>query len=273
MSDGPSWREAGQGEPVICLHCSASSGGQWRTLLDRLAPRWRVLAPDLYGYGQEVSRDGFGEVSLDDELGWLDPVLERAGERVHLVGHSYGGLIALHLALRYARRVNSVSLYEPAAWSIAWQDDPTHPGSVEIEELRDATIAACAAGDLDAIAERFVRYWAGDRAWEAMPTERRRITAQAMPKVAAEFAAERRAARSDTRLLDLFARIDAPVLYLTGTRTKASARRVGQLLPAVWKNARVIELDGPGHMGPVTHPDLVNREIEAFLEANRGPAK
>jgi pimeloyl-ACP methyl ester carboxylesterase len=262
-------REAGQGEPVICLHCSASSGGQWRALMERLAPRWRVMAPDLFGYGKDVPRDAFAALSLEDEIGWLVPVLDHAGESAHLVGHSYGGLVAMHLALRYPGRVRSVTVYEPAAWSIAWQDDPAHPGSAEIEALRDASIAACAAGDLDSIAERFVRYWAGDQAWDAMPPERRRLTAAAMPKVAAEFAAERRAGRSSTRLLDLFAGIDAPVLYLTGTRTKASARRVGELLPSVWENGKRVELDGPGHMGPVTHPELVNGEIEAFLEANR----
>jgi hypothetical protein len=47
--------------------------------MDRLSPRWRVLAPDLYGYGKEAPRDRLPSFELDDERDWLQPVFERAG--------------------------------------------------------------------------------------------------------------------------------------------------------------------------------------------------
>jgi len=45
----PFFRESGAGPSVICLHATASSSGQWRALMDRLAGRFRVIAVDLYG--------------------------------------------------------------------------------------------------------------------------------------------------------------------------------------------------------------------------------
>lgn len=59
------------------------------------------------------------------------------------------------------------------------------------------------------------------------------------------------------------------MLYLTGTRTKASARRVGELLPRAFKRATVVSVEGAGHMGPVTHADAVNGHIAAFLDEHR----
>jgi pimeloyl-ACP methyl ester carboxylesterase len=265
MAAAPAVREMGQGDAVICLHCSASSGGQWRTLGERLARRWRVLMPDLYGYGKDAPRDRLPDLDLGDEVEWLQPVLDRAGTRFDLVGHSYGGLIALQIALRMPDRVRSVALYEPATWSVTTQVDPSHPGSQEIESVRDATIAAVAEGRLDQIAEMFVTYWAGAAAWDAMPPERRQATAQSMPKVGAEFRAERRDGHSGGRLLDRYGTIRCPVLYLMGARTKPSARRVGELLPPAFADCRVVAIEGAGHMGPVTHADAVNAQIERFL--------
>ncbi len=49
---GVEYIDQGSGEPAVLLHCSASSSGQWRGLIDRLSRRFRVIAPDLYGYGR-----------------------------------------------------------------------------------------------------------------------------------------------------------------------------------------------------------------------------
>ena len=265
MGETPSVREVGRGESVICLHSSASSGGQWRNLMDRLSSRWRVLAPDLYGYGKGARNDGLADFRLDDEFIWLSPVFERAGGRFHLVGHSYGGLVALMTALRLPSRVQSVVIYEPAAWSIAVHADPVHPGAMEIDRLRRQTIELVDARQPDSAAENFVHYWAGPGIWDAMPADRKLITAQGMAKVRAEFLAEILGHDSGQSSLSAFSAITLPVLYLTGSETKAAVRRLAEVLAPAFVKACRVDLPGLGHMGPVTHPDIVNREVEAFL--------
>src|SRR5215510_4972255 len=112
-SDKAYFREAGAGPAVVCLHCSASTSGQWRPLMDLLADRYRVIAPDLHGSGKSAPWPGERPMWLDDQIAFLAPAFERAGASFHLVGHSYGGAIALKAALGFPAKLKSLVLYEP----------------------------------------------------------------------------------------------------------------------------------------------------------------
>ena len=106
------FREAGAGPGVVCLHSNASSSSQWRALMELLAPRFHVLAPDTYGAGKSPPWPQGRKVALRDEVALLEPVLARAGDGFSLVGHSYGGGIALIAALAHRQRLRSMALYE-----------------------------------------------------------------------------------------------------------------------------------------------------------------
>src|SRR5882724_7548599 len=117
----------GQGQPVVLLHGSMSSKGQWKALMHRLAPRFQAIAVDLHGYGDNPPASTQQAFSVDDEIDFvssrLDGVLGRQTS-VHLVGHSYGGLVALRFAQRYPARALSLALYEPMVLSLFAADDP-----------------------------------------------------------------------------------------------------------------------------------------------------
>src|SRR3954453_21987527 len=95
----PHVREAGTGPAVVCLHSNASSSAQWRPLMERLASGYRVIAPDLYGAGHRPEWPSDRPIALADEVELLAPVLAAAGTPFALVGHSYGGAVALKAAL------------------------------------------------------------------------------------------------------------------------------------------------------------------------------
>lgn len=268
MSDMPFFREAGNGPLVICLHSSASSGGQWRSLTEALSAKWRVIAPDLYGYGKNAGKESGSGFGLEDELDRLEPLLAQAGERFSLVGHSYGGLIALLVTLRHPQRIRSLVIYEPATWSIAVEADSHHPGAQEIEELRQGTIRMVDDGDSMRAAEMFVRYWAGDKAWESMSTARRETTASGMRKVRSEFAAEIVGHKLGMCTKERLGTISVPVGYLMGSETKASVQRVAEVLVPSLKDVRHEILPGLGHMGPVTHADVFNEAVSGMLSAS-----
>jgi pimeloyl-ACP methyl ester carboxylesterase len=160
-----SFREAGTGTGVVCVHASASSSGQWRPLMDRLANRFHVLAADLYGYGPSPAWPDDRKLTLTDEVRLLEPVFRAAGDRFHLVGHSYGGAIALRAALDNPGRLRSLVLYEPVLFAALMQEDPEQPAAREAASVRDDTIAAVDRGELDPAGERFVDYWMGTGAW------------------------------------------------------------------------------------------------------------
>lgn len=256
------YREVGSGPAVVCVHSSASSSGQWRALMDKMSDRWRVLAVDLYGYGNSPPWPDDRAMYLDDEIALLEPVFEAAGDGFHLVGHSFGGAIALKAALQNPGRLSSLIVYEPVLFSVLVTHDPDHPAAREIMAVRDDTVRLASLGDLEGTAARFVDYWLGRGAWAAMPEARRPAVVNGMRMVKADW----HAAFQEPTPLAAFASIDVPTLSLTGSRSPAAARAVANLLCGVLPRVRAIELQGLGHMGPVTHPETVNEVVAAFLQ-------
>ena len=259
----PFFREAGSGPGVVCIHSNASTSGQWRPLMERLAPKFRVLAPDSYDSGKGPCWHSDRAITLSDEAGLIAPVLEKAGAAITLVGHSYGAAVALIAALRNPGRVRALVLYEPTLFSLI---DAEGPAPNEADGIRDAVAAAAAAldaGNADAAARHFIDYWMGEGTWSRMPAERK-------PPIAASVRNVRRWAHAlfeEPAPLAAFGALDVPVLYLVGERTTASARGVARLLAPVLPKARVVRLERLGHMGPVTHPEVVNEKIAAFLDS------
>jgi pimeloyl-ACP methyl ester carboxylesterase len=246
---------------VVCVHSSASSGRQWGALQRRLADSHRVLAPDLYGSGDSPLWTGERGLTLADEVALLEPALQAAGRPFHLVGHSYGGVVALQAALADPGRVRSLVLIEPVMFGLLVADDPDQPATREILSVRQDTDAAVERGALGSAAERFIDYWMGPGSLAAMPSGRRAAAAAAMHDVRQEWSA----LFAETTPLAAYSALDVPTLLLTGSQSPASARRVTALLAGALPRVTVTELDGVGHMAPVTHPGLVNAAIEDHI--------
>lgn len=258
----PFFREAGTGPGVVCIHSNASTSGQWRALMDLLAPRFRILAPDSYGSGKspEWLSDRF--ISLRDEAALIEPVLARAGSPLTLVGHSYGAAVALMAALANPGRVRAMALYEPTLFAFLNAETPPPNEAEGIRSaVADASIALD-AGNRDAAAERFIDYWMGKGSWERTPDQRKGPIAASVTNV-------RRwayALFTEPTPLAAFRSLDIPVLYMVGMRSTPAARGVARLLTNALPRVEVVEFDELGHMGPITHPDTVNDVIARFLE-------
>ena len=230
--------------------------------MDHLSDRFRVIAVDLYGSGKTAAWPQNQPMTLDDELALLDSVFQAAGDRFHLIGHSYGGAIALKAAIADRKRVLSLVLYEPVLFSALMADSPESAVAREILAVRDDTIRLVDQGNLTLAAQRFIDYWMGDGAWVATPESRRPALAEAMRAVKSQWLA----LLSESTPLRAFAAVNVPTLFLNGTKSKASALAVARLVTAVLPRVRREELEGLGHMGPVTHPDTINPLIKRFLE-------
>jgi pimeloyl-ACP methyl ester carboxylesterase len=262
------FREAGAGAPVLCLHSSASHSGQWRALKESLSDRFRVIAADLYCYGKSPAWPAERPMYLDDQIALIEPLI-RAGEPVHLVGHSLGGAIALKAALTHPESVRSLAVFEPVLFNVLAANGPDGAAAREISAVRDDTIRLADEGDLDGAARRFVDYWVGDGAWAATPEEHRPHLAAGMLALRWEW----HAGFCEPTPLAAFAEIGIPTLYLTGSESKLSTRTIAALLTGVLPNVRAEEVEGVGHMAPVTHPHRVNPSIERFLMEHRPATK
>lgn len=258
----PFFREAGSGPGVVCIHSNASSSSQWRALMDLLAPRHHVLAPDSYGAGKSPDWHSDRIISLADEVALMEPVLARATAPLVLVGHSYGAAVALKAALTHPARVRALVLYEPTLFALLEAEKPSPNQADGIREAVNAAAAALDNNDRDAAARAFIDYWMQPGAWAATPEPRK-------PAIAASVVNVRRwghALTTEPTPLTAFAALKMPVLYMLGGRSPESAHGVARLLVPALPQVEVQTFDQLGHMGPITHPDMVNAAIDGFLD-------
>lgn len=258
----PLVREAGRGPGVVCLHANASASAQWRGLIEALSPRFRVFAPDLYDCGGPCWPSE-RVITLSDEAAFIEPVLRQAGEPLALVGHSYGAALALVIAAANPGRVKALAVYEPTLFSLV---DAAKGPPNDADGIREAVANAALSVDEsypEVAAERFIDYWMGKGSFDRMPEATRRAVSRSIVHV-------RRWAHAlftEPTPLAAFARLDVPVLYMTGGRSPESARGVARLLTNTLPRVQHVEFADLGHMAPVTDADRVNTAIQGFLES------
>jgi pimeloyl-ACP methyl ester carboxylesterase len=257
-------RESGAGPGVVCLHSNASSSSQWRQLMEGLARSYRVFAPDTHGAGKGPAWPAGCPLALRDEVALLEPVFARAGTPFSLVGHSYGGAVVLVAAVQQPQRLRALVLYEPTLFALV-DAAFTPPNEADgIRQTVERAGAALAPGDRGAAAEYFIDFWMGTGAWRAMPQARRGAIEAAIVNVQGWA----QALFGEPTPLQAFSALTMPVLLMVGQNSPASARAVARLLAQTLPRLETLEFEGLGHMGPVTHPEVVNPAIEEFLRRN-----
>ena len=259
----PFFRERGAGVGVVCLHSNASTSSQWRAFSDGLCDRARVIAVDGYGAGKSPPWPTDFSLRLEHEVALLAPALERAGERFHLVGHSYGGAVAIKTALMYPHRLRSVVVYEPTLFRLVAAGDPIGSPAEGIWRAASDAADLVERGDLDGAGKRFIDFWMGDGSWDAMPAPRQAAIAGSMRNVQGW----RDALFGETMSRSDLARLDVPLLCMWGERSPESSLSVIRMLRETWSGFTPAPQAAMGHMGPITHPETVNAQIAAFLVA------
>jgi pimeloyl-ACP methyl ester carboxylesterase len=255
--------DKGKGPTVIIGHCSSASHKEWLPLIEELAPEWRVLAPDFIGYGQSEAWPGNKLFFGTADLAILLDLAKKTKRPLHLVGHSYGAALALRAARELGPKVKSLAIIEPVAFNLLRVEH--RPEWAEVERLGVAMLTAVANGDDRAAAAAFMRYWLGRFRWWLSPERFKAAITATIGKVALEFTI---AIDAQTRLHD-YAGVVAPTLLVVGSKTRAPARAVVDMLSATLPNATVKVLKGAGHMSPFTHPSELNRLILDHLAAQR----
>ena len=261
------YAETGRGETVVLLHASASSGAQWRSLTEELQGCWHVLAPDLHGYGRTDARPEPALPGLGDDAALVDAILGRGPGRFHLVGHSYGGAVALRLAADQPARLLSLTLSEPVAFHLLGRaPDGTRENDLmhEVASLAAAVANAAATGDDQGMA-RFIDYWSGAGTWLRLRPEVRHALAPQTAQVARNF----RAVTGERARFGCLRRIDVPTLVLRGTASPAPTLRIAELVAQLLPRARLQTVDGAGHLLPLTHGEAVNDAIADHLWRSR----
>ena len=243
---------------VLLIHSGGFTSRQWRKLSDALAPRHRVLAPNLLGYDASAPWPAGKPFHFRQDVEFLESALD---EPAHLVGHSYGGFLALQLALRRPELVRSIAVYEPVAFGIL--DEIADADARSALNLIRQTWQPDASGADEGWLRDFVDWWNGAGAWARLAEE----TRASMRAVGWKVFQEVITLAADRTDRATYATIAVPTLILGGENTPLAERRVVEHLGAALPNATARFFPGIGHMGPISHASLINEAIVAHVNA------
>jgi pimeloyl-ACP methyl ester carboxylesterase len=256
------YAEEGAGPPLILVHGSLSSHRQWRSMADHLRDRYRVIAADL------LAADGsraLGAFSFAQDCDFIAQLVD-AHPGTHVLGHSYGGVVAIKTAMARPGKVTSLILIEPSCFHLLEQEK--QPEYAEIMDLQKRQREHEARGDVAGAARLFIEYWIGPDAWAAMPDRRKDLMAAGVPKLNEDWPGT---IEHNTRLSD-YASLSLPVLLMRAKNTRRPSFRIVDLIRPHLPNVRFAEIEDGGHMSPLTNPEPVNAAVEAFLERLPGRA-
>lgn len=256
------YQDVGAGAPVILAHCSGGTHATWAPLVTTLRDRYRVLAPDLLGYGRSEPWPVNTALHPWSDLGAILTLADRVGEPVHLVGHSYGGTVALEAARVLGPRVKSLTLVEPVAFHLLRLTGRIREWK-EITGVGERLTSALRLRRDRGAASVYVKYWVGRMRWWSMSPRARRGVVQTVGKVGAEFEliSHLNASIGDYR------GIHAQTRLIAGERTPKPARAIADELVQILPDAHLRVLARAGHMSPLTHPAEVSAMIAEHVDA------
>ncbi|MDO9384273.1 MAG: alpha/beta hydrolase [Hyphomicrobiaceae bacterium] len=252
--------EAGTGPLLVLVHSSVAGARQWRKLIDVLKATHHVKAVQLFGYGATPAWEASRKQTLSDQAALIEAVVGDAAGRVDLVGHSFGGAVAMKAAARLGERVRRLVLCEPNPFDLLRQAGRDEAYQ-EIQSLRDTIKTYGAANDWLPAATRFADYWGGAGTWAAMDDERRAAFARALRPNFHEWDAIMDEA---TTLRDWHAALPPSTTVLYDANTVRPIQEIVQLFErgTQW-TMRAIPRGG--HMAPLTHPQVVNPIVQDVL--------
>lgn len=261
--------EQGHGTPLIFVHGSISDGRYWNDQVREFAKHYRVIAYSRrYNFpNTNPSRSGYSAIADADDLSALINRL-RLG-KVDVVGHSYGGLTALFLAVRHPEQVRKIVLAEPPAVSLLNElsSDEAQIGHAMYGDIQRRMVVPMQhefrEGDVEAGVATFVDYVFNDaRAWDNFSSSSKQATMMDAHEWTVMMTDGTFFPRIDPAAIG---RIKAPVLIITGGKTYPFLQVIDRELARLIPRSKHFILPRDGHQMWYQDPVLCRQAVEAFL--------
>ena len=257
---GIEYAETGDGPCLVLVPGSFSSTAAWRPVGDLLKDRFRIVATSLLGCGETEETRTAGDTAIEAEAEVIEAVIARAGGPVHLVGHSWGGTIALSVAFLRRVRLAGLTLLDANPCDVLRQsgDDTLYR---DVERMSEDYLGAYHAGERE-VARRVIDFWTGEGSFDRLPTKVRDYAVQTTPANVLDWPAM----FGFRQALPDYARLSLPVLVVSGGDSHPVLRRIADILAATLPHATPAEVAGASHLLIGTHP----REVAALIAGHVG---
>jgi pimeloyl-ACP methyl ester carboxylesterase len=238
---------------ALFVHSTGVGPFMWNKLLVDLPAGVTPVTPTNRGYSLPDLVARGTKVTVAEEAAHIKAQIPAGTTGVHLGGHSYGGLVALTLALDPQVPMKSLWLYEPVMFGAlrAIVDELPDDAAAQVREFTDAPDRFLdeRTGGQDAWLENFVDYWNHPGMWASMPDKAKDMARLVGWKMFQEV----RMVFEEPQPFEAY-RFKVPLTLVKGEHTQPPAREMVRRLAAVNPQARVEVLEGLGHMGLVSNP-------------------
>jgi pimeloyl-ACP methyl ester carboxylesterase len=255
--------QAGQGPTVIFVHGWNGSTFSFRYTIPELARHYRVIAPDLIGFGYS-ERPAKGDYTVTAQVELLRGLMEQLGvEQAVVAGHSMGGAIVTSFALRYPERVSRLILIDAAS----------------VKEMRSAIrLGRFIAPLLPVFAPLMTNRYLFNRGTRSVVHDPAILTPEDLDGYFRPFRmkghlrglAQQMSQRGREDRIDP-SQLPMPVLILWGEHDRVIPFERGEELAAEIPGARLEQIWSAGHLPLEEQPDVCNRLLEKFLDPGRAP--
>nr|AGD93223.1 hypothetical protein orf204 [uncultured bacterium] len=262
------YEEHGSLGPILVLvPGSCSTGAAWRSVMKALDGKFRFVTTSLLGYGATAERRKDGDSSVLHEAEALEAVIAKAGGEVHLVGHSFGGAVALIAAMRKRVPIASLTVLEaPLPSLLAHCGEDAHHRA--FRDMTDDYFAAWRGGDREAI-RTMIDFYGGEGTYASWPERVRAYAVETTPVNMLDWAS----AYEEPLSPEMLATIDVPVSVAVGAQSHPSICRANGLVAMSIKGATFKTIGGAAHFMISTHPVQVAELVLANVRAaEAGPA-
>lgn len=247
----------GSGPPMILIHGIGAARDAWRLVAPRLTPHFTVVTYDLRGHG--ASPPPSGTFELEELVADLERVRERAGfGRVHVAGHSLGGMIGPAYARAFPERVISLGLLSTAAGRTG-EDSAKVRGVVRAMEERG----------IGEVLPTLTDRWFTDAFIAANPDLVERRLRQVMATDPGVFLNVFRI-YAETEMLPWLGEVTAPALVLTGEHDGGCNPRLNRGIAAALPHSELVILPGLKHSILIEAPEQVADHLVRFASAHAG---
>lgn len=255
------YQETGTGPAIVLVPGSCSTGAAWRPVTAGWHGRYRCVTTSLLGYGGTAERRTAADPDIAHEASAVEAVIRRTGGPCHLVGHSFGALVSLAVALRARVPLLSLTIVEaPAVGLLRDRAEALHDAT--FRDMTAAYFAAFHGGDAAAIGT-MIDFYGGAGTYASWPPKVRAYAVQTTPVNILDWAS----AYGFPLPAAALASIAIPVQIIIGGDSTPAVRRANALLAAGIGGARLATVAGAAHFLIASHAAQVAGIIAAFVDA------
>jgi len=252
--------EEGSGLPVVLVHGSGSDYREWSGQMAPLARRYRVFAYSRRYHWPNLPPDTDADASLERQVDDLAAIIKAMGiAPAHIVGHSYGGAVALNLTLRHPELVRTLVLAEPGVSGVLGNTPEQEAVSKESQALRAEMKEAFATGDRERIVRTYAARVAPGEFEKAAPEARQMLLANA-PAFQLDYNSRRPPFTCDDAR-----RVAVPAIVLSGDRSAMGLQRIAEAAARCMKAATFVKIPQATHWLQHDHAQEFNDAMLTFL--------